>query len=385
MFKFKIILLKISLILSAFLYSDTTYQIKDVIQLSGPHLPTVKINNNGIVCGHTIDGPHASSIFIYDFCNEQIEFLKAFDSECTRCFDLNVRNEILGYYYSEEFSPLYGKNTQVVPFLWSKEKGFVNLKSSLGRILGGAAVINDEGWIAGYGFADSIFDFYLHKGQFKTHYSSLIWNREKIGFVLNHPLHPNNFGVSIKSINNNCDAVGGVFYGSGHDSVLGNPAYAFLWDSAQRKNIPIGNLGGQDKFYSCATDINDKKQIVGISEIEIKKTGHGRYYYHAFLWDKGAMLDLGSLEKEDDDSIARAINQHGEIVGRSGSLSWDDLNSKAFLWTRNKGMIDLNTCIDIDENCKLLEAVDINDEGWIVCRAQINYEMHIVLLIPKKL
>ena len=49
--------------------------------------------------------------------------------------------------------------------------------------------------------------------------------------------------------------------------------------------INLGTLGGN---YSHAQDINEKGQIVGISET---LTGDR----HAFLWQNGSMIDLGTL------------------------------------------------------------------------------------------
>lgn len=381
---FKRYLILILIAFSPLSLAAVTYQVKDVIKING-YPTTVKINNSGVISSYTVDGPHQSDIFIYDSQNEELVFLRAFDSECTRLFDFNNKNEIIGCYYTENFSPLYGKMKQVIPFTWSKEKGYVSLELTLGHICSNndSFKINDLGWMSGYGCVNSIFDFYTHNGKFKTHYSSLIWMGNKNNsIVLNHSTAPDNFGVCIKSINNKADAVGGIFYNSGQHSEIWQPAYAFLWDSVQGKILPLGNLGGQDKFYSCATDINDAKQIVGLSEVDIKKHRHGRCYYHAFLWDKAAMFDLGTLD-QNQDSIAYAINSQGDVVGKSGSLDWLDAVNRAFIWTRKEGMVDLNSLIDSDTNCKLHEALDINDIGQIVCLATINGEGHIVLLTPE--
>lgn len=367
------------LVLAPLFLSATTYTIKNVIKTNG-YVP-VKINNNGFVAGYTLDCGQPSVAFIYDSKNEELVLLKAFDSDCTCTLDLNNKNEVIGYYCEEVFSPLYGKQTQSVPFIWSKEKGFISLRSTLGYICNNydSLKINDLGWVAGYGFVDSIFDFNTHKGKFKPNYSSLIWSGKQNALIFNHPTAPDNFGVSIKSLNNNGDATGGMFYSTGQHSDIWQPAYAFLWDSTQRKTLPLGNLGGQDKFYSCATDINDSKQVVGLSEVNMKK--HGRYCYHAFLWNKGAMFDLGVLD-QNQESIARAINSQGDVVGKSSGFDGPDYINKAFIWSRQGGMVDLNSQLDSDLNCKLIEAFDINDDGQIVCLSMIDGEWHIVLLTP---
>ena len=69
-------------------------------------------------------------------------------------------------------------------------------------------------------------------------------------------------------------------------------------------------LGGN---ASVANAISDSGQIVGRSA-----RGGG---FHAFLWQKGRMLDLGSGE-------AWAINNHGQVVAFSGDY--------AILWQNGK-------------------------------------------------
>ena len=88
--------------------------------------------------------------------------------------------------------------------------------------------------------------------------------------------------------------------------------HAFLWQGG--KAIDLGTLGGKE---SEAVAINDRGQIVGWS-----KTGDDFYAYHAFLWQRGTMTDLGALGGSD--SAAMAINDRGQVVGRS--------NEHAFLW-----------------------------------------------------
>ncbi|KIA76954.1 hypothetical protein DB43_HC00190 [Parachlamydia acanthamoebae] len=97
-----------------------------------------------------------------------------------------------------------------------------------------------------------------------------------------------------------------------------NCMYAF----SQRKIVSLGNLGCEDKFCSCATSINDSKQVVGLSELNIKKENN-KYSYHAFLWENGSLFDLGNLEN-DEDSIAYSINRNGDVVGISGNRDVND-------------------------------------------------------------
>jgi len=83
--------------------------------------------------------------------------------------------------------------------------------------------------------------------------------------------------------------------------------------------------------------------------------------FHAFLWQNGAMTDLGTLSG-DVLSAAQAINSKGQVVGGSADASF---NERAFIW-QNGVMTDLNTLIPPDSPLYLLEADSINDRGQII-------------------
>lgn len=74
----------------------------------------------------------------------------------------------------------------------------------------------------------------------------------------------------------------------------GRPTRGFLWedDANGGSVIDLGGLGGESAL-SSAEDINDQGQVVGGS-----RTSEGNS--HAFLWQDGAMTDLGVLGEPDD-------------------------------------------------------------------------------------
>ena len=86
---------------------------------------------------------------------------------------------------------------------------------------------------------------------------------------------------------------------------------AFLWDE-ESGNESLGTLGGA---WSTAFDINDNGQVAGYSDI-------GNDKYRAFYWDReNGMIELPSNGKN---SIARAINNNGQIVGENdGPVMWE--------------------------------------------------------------
>lgn len=121
---------------------------------------------------------------------------------------------------------------------------------------------------------------------------------------------------------------------------------AFLWERG--KMVDLGTLGG-----TCTTPggSNSRGQIDGASNLA------GDRDTHAFLWEKGTLTDLGTLGGTF--SGAGAINEAGEIIG--GATTVGDLAFHAFLW-RNGVMTDLGTVGGND--CS--NAFDINSRGQVV-------------------
>jgi probable HAF family extracellular repeat protein len=122
---------------------------------------------------------------------------------------------------------------------------------------------------------------------------------------------------------------------------------AVLWKK-DGQIIDLGTLGGND---SRAFAINDEGQIVGGALNDVpdpfSMPGLGQQA-RAFLWQKGAMRDLGTLGGPD--SFAALINDRGQVVG----VSYPDTNptytcfmgflltTHPFLW-QNGTMVDLGT------------------------------------------
>lgn len=141
---------------------------------------------------------------------------------------------------------------------------------------------------------------------------------------------------------------------------------AFLWEDGVMRDL--GTLGtGTDAF---AVQINERGQVIGFSYTNSTPnpvitgcSGGGAPggamlpTQDPFLWEKGKMIDLGSLGGTC--GFPYWLNDHGAVVGAS-DLAGDQF-SHPFLWTKEKGMQDLGTL-----GGNYGQAQMINDRGEVV-------------------
>jgi probable HAF family extracellular repeat protein len=106
----------------------------------------------------------------------------------------------------------------------------------------------------------------------------------------------------------------------------GEVQHAFLWQNGKMRDL--GTLPGDDR--SIAYGINDRGRVVGYSLRSIPDEYEDYDLYHALLWKKGEMRDLGTLPGGRH-SGAQGINNRGQVVGVSGTASGD---AHAVMWSR---------------------------------------------------
>src|SRR5262249_6035284 len=123
---------------------------------------------------------------------------------------------------------------------------------------------------------------------------------------------------------------------------------------------------------SGAEAINDAGQVVGAGG-----TAAGGTSYHALLWDRGAVTDLGTLGGQA--SLALAINDAGVVVGESDVAGG---TRHAFVWQRGR-MVDLNDLIPPGGDLILESARAINASGEIAGMGRRNGHRHACLLRPR--
>jgi probable HAF family extracellular repeat protein len=193
---------------------------------------------------------------------------------------VNERGEVAGSSYTDASpNPTTGFPT-LDPFLWTEDKGMIDL-GTLGGTVGGPNALNNRGQVIGSSnlAGDQISDPFL-------------WND---GNLIDLFTASGGVIVAANAINDAGEMVGLECLPSG-------ACDAYLW-----KNGTITDLGVlPGDCCSVAFAINARGQVVGQS------------FTRAFLWENGSMIDLNSLIPSNSNLQlleAQAINDRGEIAG----------------------------------------------------------------------
>jgi probable HAF family extracellular repeat protein len=133
-------------------------------------------------------------------------------------------------------------------------------------------------------------------------------------------------------------------------------------------------------YESAATAANERGQIVGVGHVD------GEGSARAFLWtEEKGMIDLGALSA-DDNSVAYDITDDGMVVGysvkRPGGTS---LAFTPFVWTEETGMVDVHTLLDEASRDWRLGAFQmgrINESGQILLHGALGDRFAVVVLTP---
>jgi probable HAF family extracellular repeat protein len=147
--------------------------------------------------------------------------------------------------------------------------------------------------------------------------------------------------------------------------------HAFLYRNGTVTDL--GTLGGSQSFGNA---INRADQVTGTAD-----TANGGPR-DAFLYAEGAMTNLGSLYG--GGGAGYAINNGGQVVGLSrGNSSGALAQTSATMWSGTK-IIDLNATLahPLPDNESLVQAIGINDRGWIVANARAGNKLTAYLLTP---
>jgi probable HAF family extracellular repeat protein len=133
---------------------------------------------------------------------------------------------------------------------------------------------------------------------------------------------------------------------------------AYLWQDGAMEDL--GTLGGPDAF---AFFVNERGQITGQSYTNsMPNPVTGIPTADPFFWEDGRMVDVGTLGGTSGSPTA--LNNRGEVVGQSNLAG--DVIFRPFLWTKSRGIQDLGT---LGGDTGLTNW--INDAGDIVGKADL--------------
>ena len=349
------------------------FAVVDLGTLGGSFSLAYSINDKGQISGtSTVTGDTAQHSFLYSNGNlVDVGTLggpnsESFSNVNNRAQDSGTAETAVTDPNNENFCS-FGTNPSLIclGFVW--QNGIMTPLPAPGGVNGQAAAINDRGLVAGYAEIAAA-DQNCPAPQVLA-FRPVIWAG---GYPFALPLYGADTEGAAFWINNAGDVVGASGICAPYDPRYAleiQPRHALLWHNG--RPIDLGNLGGS--MQNAAIAINDRRQVVGASDIA------GDTYQHAFLWQNGTMSDLGTLQG-DVISAAVAINDQGQITGVSSD---DNNNIRGFLW-QNGAMYDLNDLVAGNTLLYLLHGFGINNEGWLVGFAfntDLN-EVHGFLAIP---
>jgi len=191
--------------------------------------------------------------------------------------------------------------------------------------------------------------------------------------------------------------------GSRYDS-QGNTYAGFRWLNGAEQPLPLA--GGREAY---PIEINQAGDVVGAIDSNptlwqadgtVRTLSQNGYAYdvnkfrwvvgadrgglHAFVWTPTVgWQNMGVHPAADFDraSNALAVNDSGHAVGFAEINTQED--DRAFFWTADEGMLDLNALLDATGEGWVLElAMDINNSDQIVGFGKFNGEQRAFLLTP---
>ena len=362
------------------------------------------LNNSGVVSSHadtSVPDPSPQNCFQPDcFVNHAFRWhggvltdlgtLPGVDSSAAAA--INARGWSVGQSQNGVIDPLLGM-PEIRAVLW-KDDQVIDL-GTLGGNESLAAYVNDSGQVVGVA-ANAIPDPFSFIG-WGTETRAFLWEKgvmQDLG-TLGGPDAIGDSGCRGNEPN-------GLVAGASYTNSTPNPATGiptmdpFLWDNGTMTDL--GSLGGT---FGTAQCVNNRRQVIGQSNLAGDSTFHpffwdrsvltdmgtlggdsgtanwindggdavgqadlpGSAVHHGFIWRRGVMTDLGTLG---GNSYAAAITSKGQIVGSSELGVPTSTLPHAFLWEHGGPMIDLNTLVPANSRLQLMTAFNINDRGEIV-------------------
>jgi probable HAF family extracellular repeat protein len=152
--------------------------------------------------------------------------------------------------------------------------------------------------------------------------------------------------------------------------------HAAMWTIIPRQVPQLTDLGvlpgafgrtGTGGPSAIAYGFNNEGAVVGVSDSQYPAyQGYQTPARHAFLWRNGVMTDLGAIAGQGYDSSAAAVNDSGEVVGTTSTISSTDgsVLSRAFMYVNG-------TTYNLSFYLTGGPTVHLSNALWIDCQGNI--------------
>jgi probable HAF family extracellular repeat protein len=255
-------------------------------------------------------------------------------------------------------SPPYFYQTRA--FFWDKEHGMQDM-GTLGGTDAQALLINERGQVVGLSYPGSTTSPYC---PYPLVTDSFVWEK-------------NTGMVDLGTLGGTCTLATDLNQKGqvvGESNLAGDRlSHAFFWSHGDIHDLG-DSLGGS---YSGAESVNENEEVAGFAYYPDNTT------FHAVLWKEiGHMTNLGVIG-DDQCSYSAAVNASEQVVGSSiSSCTAEEPTFRAFLWEDGM-MLNLNNLIPAGSPLSLQNVQTINDRGEIAGQgADSSGNNHAFLLIP---
>jgi len=260
----------------------------------------------------------------------------------------------------EDFCGFYASGapwsgTTCLGFLWQDDS--MTPLSTLGGHNGAASAINNQGEVAGNAetaTTDSTCPPYdPNQGQYQVLQDKpVVWKNGHIEELPTYGGDPDGFAIAINDHGQVAGASGVCSTFNVVNGLYLSPVHALLWDRG--KVINLGSLGGA--FGNQAHNINNRGQVVGASDLA------GDDVFHGFVWSQSTGMQDVPPVQGDTYSVALAINDPGVVTGVSIDSTFTILHAFVVV---DGVPTDLNTLISTASPLQLQTACGINTRGEI--------------------